>query len=78
MLPAMKLPAAAVSVSSGGAWHLLAVCRDGSLHVWNLRSLTTLLQASLHPLLASSTPSPAGLSLRLNLHCIGKGITQYA
>ena len=70
MLPAMKLPAGAVSVSSDGAWRLLAVCRDGSLHVWDLQSLTSLLQASLHPLLASTTPPAAGLSpVSLNLYC---------
>ena len=60
MFPAMKLAAPAVSLSSDGAWRLLAVCKDGSLHVWDLRSLITLLQASLHPLLASVPQSTAG------------------
>lgn len=60
MFPAMKLPAPAAIVSSDGAWRLLAVCRDGSLHVWDLHTLTSLLQASLQPLLASTPSGTAG------------------
>ena len=60
MFPAMKLPAPAAIVSSDGAWRLLAVCRDGSLHVWDLNTLTSLLQASLQPLLASTPSGTAG------------------
>lgn len=61
MFPAMKLPAPAAIVGSDGAWRLLAVCRDGSLHVWDLHTLTSLLQASLQPLLASTPSGTAGM-----------------
>lgn len=63
MFPAMKLPAPAAIVSSDGAWRLLAVCRDGSLHVWDLNTLTSLLQTSLQPLLASTPSATAGTLL---------------
>lgn len=62
MFPAMKLPAPAAIVSSDGAWRLLAVCRDGTLHVWDLHTLTSLLQASLQPLLASTPSGTAGMA----------------
>ena len=65
MFPAMKLPAPAAIVSSDGAWRLLAVCRDGTLHVWDLQTLTSLLQASLQPLLASTPSGTAGMLLTL-------------
>ena len=63
MFPAMKLSAPAAIVSSDGAWRLLAVCRDGSLHIWDLQTLTSLLQASLQPLLACTPSGTAGTTL---------------
>ena len=60
MFPAIKLSAAPVSLSSDGAWRLLALCRDGSLRVWDLQRLTSLLDTSLAPLVAATPAGTAG------------------
>ncbi len=61
MLPALKLSAPPVSLSSDGAWRLMVVCRDGSLRVWDLQALTTHLEISLLSLVAATPAGTAGL-----------------
>ena len=60
MLPALKLSAAPVSLSSNGAWKLLAVCQDGKVRVWDLCRQTSLLDIRLQPLAAATPPGTAG------------------
>ncbi len=61
MLPALKLSAPPVSLSSDGAWRLMVVCRDGSLRVWDLHALTVQLEVCLLPLVAATPAGTAGL-----------------
>ncbi len=61
MLPALKLSAAPMSLSSDGAWRLMVVCRDGSLRVWDLQALTIQLETSLLSLVAAMPAGTAGL-----------------
>ena len=61
MLPAMKLGAAPASLSSNGAWGLLVVCRDGSLRVWDVQHLTSLLDTNVAPLVSAAPAGTAGL-----------------
>ena len=61
MLPALKLSAAPVSLSSDGAWRLMVVCTDGSLRVWDLQPLTIQLEISLLSLVAATPAGTAGL-----------------
>lgn len=68
MLPALKLSAAPVCLSSDGAWQVMAVCRDGSLRVWDLQALTTLLDTSLLPLAAATPTGTAGLHHPVTSH----------
>ncbi|KAL0026450.1 hypothetical protein WJX79_010832 [Trebouxia sp. C0005] len=61
MLPALKLSAPPVSLSSDGGWRLMVVCRDGSLRVWDLQALTVHTEISLLSLVAAT---PAGTAVR--------------
>lgn len=61
MLPALKLSAPPVSLSSDGGWRLMVVCRDGSLRVWDLQALTVHTEISLLSLVAATPAGTAGL-----------------
>lgn len=62
MFPAIQLGAAIVSLSSDKAWRLLAVCQDGSMQLWDMHSLTSILTVSLQALLTQAPSGTAGLS----------------
>lgn len=61
MFPAIQLGSTVVSLSSDKAWRLLAVCQDGSMQLWDLQGLTSILNASLQPLLAQLPSATTGL-----------------
>ena len=69
MLPAFKLTAPPVSLSSDGAWRLMVVCRDGSLRVWDLQALSVQLEVCLLSLVAATPAGTAGqMSTSSGLH----------
>lgn len=63
LFPAIQLNAPVVALCSDQAWRLLAVCQDGSLQLWDLQRLTSLLTTPLQPLLAQAPSGTAGSAL---------------
>ena len=61
MFPAIQLGSSIVSLSSDKAWRLMAVCQDGRIQLWDLQSLTSILDASLQPLLAQLPSATTGV-----------------